>query len=121
MSVLLYGSETWVITKPLLKTLDGFHHRIMRGISKQHFRYYPDDDRWERSPLEATMRIAGLYSMTRYITRCHEYILKFVSPRPLAAECLDLDAGDGAVNRLYWWDQELCVPGRPVVEDVVEG
>ena len=32
-SVLLYGSEIWVVTGGILKVLDGFHHREARRIT----------------------------------------------------------------------------------------
>ena len=32
-SVLLYGSERWVVTGGILKVLDGFHHREARRIT----------------------------------------------------------------------------------------
>ena len=32
-SVLLYGSETWTVTPAMLRTLEGFHHRVVRRIT----------------------------------------------------------------------------------------
>ena len=32
-SKLLYGSETWVLTTPMVKVLEGFHHRVIRQIA----------------------------------------------------------------------------------------
>jgi len=31
-SVLLYSSETWVVTPAVLKVLEGFHHRVARQL-----------------------------------------------------------------------------------------
>ena len=31
-SVLLYGSESWVVTGTILKVLEGFHHQVARKI-----------------------------------------------------------------------------------------
>ena len=30
--VLIYGSESWVVTDVMLKVLEGFHHRVARWI-----------------------------------------------------------------------------------------
>ena len=30
--VLIYGSESWVVTDVMLKVLEGFHHRVARCI-----------------------------------------------------------------------------------------
>ena len=32
-SVLLYGSEIWVVTSEMLKVLEGYHHRASRRIT----------------------------------------------------------------------------------------
>ena len=34
-SVLLYGAETWVITKSVLKKLGGFHKRVARRLANK--------------------------------------------------------------------------------------
>ena len=31
-SVLLYGSERWVVTGNIIKVVEGFHHRVYRRI-----------------------------------------------------------------------------------------
>ena len=36
-SVLLYGCENWILTKTLLKQLDGIYTRIIRMILKLHW------------------------------------------------------------------------------------
>ena len=37
MSALLYALETWVISKPILHALEGFHHRAARGLARLPF------------------------------------------------------------------------------------
>jgi len=111
MSVLLYGSETWVISKPILTALDGFHHRCARSITKRHFRYFPEEDRWEHPPVTATLEAAGLFNIEKYLARRLRYLLEYAKDRPLVQECLDLHSGDGAASasRVFWWDREYGV------------
>eukprot|EP00978_Attheya_sp_CCMP212_P011353 scaffold28024_cov58-Attheya_sp.AAC.1 len=35
-SILLFGSETWVVTKPMLQALEGFYHRVARRTEGEH-------------------------------------------------------------------------------------
>lgn len=37
-SVLLFGSETWALTKSMLSTLEGFHRRIARSVTRRFIR-----------------------------------------------------------------------------------
>jgi hypothetical protein len=41
-AVLLYGSESRVLTSGMLQKLDAFHHRCARYITGQHIRENPD-------------------------------------------------------------------------------
>ena len=106
MSTLLYGCETWVITSTILKALDGFHHRIVRGIAKRHFRYFPDEDRWERPPIAPVLETFGLHPMEPYITRRQCYLKEYVQGLPLFNECKGITGGDGHTGRIFWWRQK---------------
>jgi hypothetical protein len=63
-SVLLYGSESWVLTKPMIKKLASFHRRCARYISGMHIR--PNDPNnldgeWTYPPTATVLEAAGLY------------------------------------------------------------
>jgi hypothetical protein len=70
-TVLLYGSETWVLTEEILQMLTSFHH----GIARQLTGRYPhpisdnDDDDWIYPSIKETLRIAGLFPMEEYLTQ----------------------------------------------------
>ena len=44
--VLLYGSDSWVVTGAMLKLLEGFHHRVARRIEGMTDRC-GEDKEWE--------------------------------------------------------------------------
>ena len=58
-TVLLYGSEIWVVTGVMLMVLEGFYHRLARkivGNKAQH----TGDWGWEWPPLEEALEVAGI-------------------------------------------------------------
>ena len=75
MSTLLYGCETWVVTSSIIKALESFHHRIARGLTKRHFRYFPEEDCWEIPPIGPVLQTAGLRSMREYVARRQRYLV----------------------------------------------
>ena len=63
--VMLYRSETWVMTPCIERVLDGFHHRVtcrMTGRQPQRGR----DGLWVYTPMEASVEDAGLQEVETY-------------------------------------------------------
>jgi len=105
-AVLLYGSETWVITPSMLSALEGFHHRVARQLTGKVGRYLPQEDRWVYPPLNEVLAEAGLFSMSTYIARRHNRLVDYVATRPIYELCTDRDRLDGASSRRsFWWEQ----------------
>ena len=105
MSTLLYACETWVISKPILSALEGFHHRIARSISRMPFRYFPDGDRWERPPVADVLERAGLHPVQKYLDRRRQYLLQYASNTPLIDQCRATSQASnvGGSTRKFWW------------------
>ena len=74
MSTLLYASETWVISKPIERALEGFHNRITRSIAKLPIRYHPHLDTWEYPPIALAQERAGIFSLQHYLKRRRRYL-----------------------------------------------
>ena len=106
MSTLLYGCETWVISDTIVKALEGFHHRIARGISKRHFRYFAEEDRWERPPIAPVLETVGLHPVKKYVSRRQRYLQEYSNGHPLVDECMGLSDGDGHTGRVFCWRQK---------------
>jgi hypothetical protein len=105
MSRLLYASETWVITKPILSALEGFHHRVARGICRMPFRYFPEEDRWERPPVADVLERAGLHTIEHYLSKRRQYLERYAATVPLLDRCRALrqTSNLGGSGRKFWW------------------
>jgi hypothetical protein len=68
-TVLLYGSETWVVTNEILQLLTSFHHGIARRLTGRYPRPIPDTDEWTYPSIQETLRMAGLFPMEEYLRR----------------------------------------------------
>ena len=62
MSVLLFGSETWVVTDTIQRALDAFHHRAARFITGRHIRHRADGT-WDCPSTDVTLEQAGLHRL----------------------------------------------------------
>ena len=67
-AVLLFGSETWVLTPWLEKSLEGFHHREARRMTGMH----PKRQRyglWVYPPIGVALKMVVLEDIRVYIAR----------------------------------------------------
>jgi hypothetical protein len=67
-AVLLYGSESWVLSLTMEKKLQSFHRRCARYITGQHIRQNPDES-WTCPSSSSVLLKAGLWSIQEYIQR----------------------------------------------------
>ena len=110
-SVLLYGSETWVLDKAKLQALSGFHNRVARRLSGRmpRFRPGPGAGTWEYPPIEEALEIAGLFTLEEYILRRRGTILAQVQQRPIYRLCQEALRLQGSpVGTKYWWEQPFA-------------
>ena len=104
-SVLLFGSETWNLNSTMLKTLQGFHHRIARRLSRRMPRFLPEEDKWEYPPIEEALSIAGLYPIEIYISRRQNTVADYIACRPILDLCIKAERLSGSHTRQWWWEQ----------------
>ena len=57
-SVLLFGSETWAMTKDMKRRIDTFHHRCARFLTRRHISQLPDGT-WECPNSKEVLREAA--------------------------------------------------------------
>ena len=101
-SVLLYGSETWVITPPKLQLLRSFHHRVARYIVGKHIQELPDGS-YVCPPTEEVLEEAGLWPLEEYIKRRRDTINGYVATRPIYERCVQSTALSTVSRRSTWW------------------
>ena len=103
-AVLLYGSESWVISKFKLQQLRSFHHRVARYITGRHIKRLPDGT-YECPPTAEVLEMAGLYPLDTYIERRKQTIWQAVRTRPILERCKNSTTLSTMGGRTTWWDE----------------
>ena len=83
----LYGSEMWVMSPRIGKTLGGFHHRVVRILT----RWNPKkrlDVTWGYPPLTEVILYAGIQEVDTYIARRQNTVTQFIATSPIMDLCV---------------------------------
>eukprot|EP00985_Skeletonema_marinoi_P006129 scaffold2657_cov155-Skeletonema_marinoi.AAC.9 len=81
-AVLLYGSETWVLTASAMRCLEGFYYRAACQV--------------------------GLYTLTEYIDKRRKTIGAYIiKERSIFDLCRNGERRRGTSSRRWWWDQPI--------------
>jgi hypothetical protein len=103
-SVLLYGSETWVLSEKMRRMLEGFHNRCARQMTRQFI--HPDlenEGEWIHPPTATTLEAAGLLPLMTYVKKPKAAILVFAETRAIYRKCRRSTPIAGNANQLIWW------------------
>jgi hypothetical protein len=106
-SVLLYRSETWVLSSAVLARLEGFHLRAAYRMAKKHVPRRGPNQQWVYPPSDKVMEECGMHTIGHYIDVRRETIAKYVVGRSIFAECQGADRRRGSVPRRWWWEQRM--------------
>ncbi len=111
-AILLYGSETWVISRTALARLEGFHIRAAYRMAKTNKPKRGPGNVWEYPRLVDVLKECGMKTMEEYIRICRQTIATYVTIRPILAECRRGEGRRGAVPHQWWWElpMDLDVP-----------
>jgi hypothetical protein len=102
-SVLLYRSETWVLSSAVLARLEGFHLRAAYRMAKKHVPRRGPNQQWVYPPSDTkVLEECGLHTIGHYIDVRRETIAKYVVGRSIFAECQGADRRRGSVPRRWW-------------------
>ena len=103
--VLLYGSETWVMTLPIGRILGGFHHRVACRLTgrQNHRRRYGG---WVYTLLAEDMEEAGLQELETYVYHRQITDAQFIVNRPIMDLCLAAKRHQGSWVEKRWWKQD---------------
>jgi hypothetical protein len=104
-AVLLYGSESWVVTKCMMQTLRGFHNRCARYLTGQNIRYNTVADEWIYPNTDAVLKQAGLWPIEEYIKRRCETVMDYVKERAIYQQCLKSTPAALSSQKAVWWKQ----------------
>ena len=104
-SVLLYGSESWVLTKKMLQTLRSFHHRCARYITNRHIKQDMETGEWSYPNTKATLEEAGLWTIEEYIERRRNTVMNYVKERAIYRKCKNSRPAALSSRKVTWWEQ----------------
>lgn len=109
-AVLLYGSESWVLTRSALRCLEGFVYQAACRMARQH-RKRKDQRTGEYiyPAREDVYEEVGLYTVEEYINRRRQTVASYIRDRPIFDLCMEGERQRGTRPRKWWWDQEVDV------------
>ena len=102
--VLLFGSETYVLTPRLEKSIEGFHHWTawrMAGMGpKCHW-----CGTWVYPPIETALAMVVLEEIGVYIACRQSMVAQYIANRPIMDLCLAAEQKPGMRLSRRWWEQ----------------
>ena len=106
-AVLLYGADSWTITKLNWDRLRAFHKRAIRHMTTSHIRKIGEDS-WEYPDSEKLREKCKLETIETYIERrrntLKNYLIKNRASLLTEAETMNVPARN--VHRILWWKQD---------------
>ena len=99
--VLLYRSESWVMSTRIGKTLGGFQHRLKGRITQRN-----GDGTWTYPPLEEAMVEEGMQEVETYIDRHQNTATEFIATWPIMDLCLAAVRRPRVRFLKRWWKQD---------------
>jgi hypothetical protein len=103
-SVLLYGAESWVLTKRMMQSLRSFHQRCARHITGRNIRLDTATNEWTYPDSETTLREAGFWTIEEYIDRRKNTILGYARERTIYSQCLQSTPVALSSRKKVWWE-----------------
>ena len=106
-AILLYGSESWVLSKTAMARLEGFHIRCAYRMAKEHVPKRGPDRVWIYPRSEDVLKECGMKRMEEYILIRRQTVAEYVATRPILDECKRSERKRGAIPRQWWWEQPM--------------
>ena len=109
-AVLLYGSESWNLTKVMLSRLEGFNIRAAYRMARTYKPQENNDGCWTYPASKDVFEEVGLYPIEHYIRVRRNSIINFVATRPVYKFCTSAERRRWTSHhRNWWWDQEMSL------------
>ena len=93
--VLLFGSETWVMTPCMEHALGSFQHRVAQRITGRHPRRH-EEGGWDYPPLVTAMEEAFFEEIGVYILKRQNKFAQYIATRTILDLCEQLVRRPGA-------------------------
>ena len=105
VAVLLYGSESWVVSAYDLRALEGFHVEAARRLTGM--RPKKRGETWVYPKSVDVLLAAQLRTVRESIAQRRQTVLQAIADRPILEECKRAERRRGSPTRLYWWEQDF--------------
>ena len=86
-AILLFGSETWVVTPHIVRTLGGFHNWVAHSLTGKNPQWHPDV-RCIYQPLIEDLEATILSLVEECTTRCHNTVSQYTTPWLVLDTCM---------------------------------
>jgi len=106
-AVLLYGSETWVLSPTALARLEGFHIRAAYRMAKRNRPRRGPGNQWVYPKSEDVLEECGMHTIGEYIDVRRQTIAMYVATRPILDDCKQGERKRGAIPHRWWWEQKM--------------
>ena len=105
-AVLLYGSDSWTISKGNWRRLESFHKQALRHMSGKHIQKNQDGT-WSYPNHAALEKKCGLFDIKTYIKRRRGTLRKYLEEyRPeLLERAMNTQPPARNANKVLWWKQ----------------
>jgi hypothetical protein len=100
--VLLYGSETWVLSKFMMAKLQSFHHMCARFITGQHIKLIGEE--WVYPRTEDILKQATLLTMEEYICKRRNTVKNYILSTNIFRQCQNSKGTSTSWKKLTWWE-----------------
>ena len=105
--VLLFGVESWVLTKRMESALDAFQDRVARRLTGRLPRR-GRDGKWVYPPLAGVLKEAGVLRARTSVLRRQNMVAQFIATRPILGLCEVAERRRGTRVPQRWWDSGRC-------------
>ena len=102
-AVLLFGSEMWVLTLCMGRSL-GSPLGWQGGLRGRHLNQW-EDGGWYYPPMETAMEEAGFDEMVAYALKRNNTVAQYIATRPILDLCEETVRRPGVWVARRWWEQ----------------
>ena len=102
--VLLFGAESWVLTKTMESALDAFQGRVARTLTGRQPRR-GRDRKWFYPSLAGDLKEARVVRARTLVLRRQNTVAQFIATQPILGLCKMAERRRGTRVPQRWWDQ----------------
>ena len=102
--VLLSGSENWVVTPYMGRSLGGFQYQVAQPLMGSLLRQKPDR-KWKYNSAAASREEAGFHTMEELICHWQNTVAQYITMPSLLDLCEGMKRYMGERVGMRWWEQ----------------